>query len=90
MSIFGRGSILGLVLSLIRLGSNILGLGSILGLGGVFCLSSILSLERSIDFLPLPLVLGLLSPLPLVADVGRVLWDLKRGRKGFGGKGLLY
>ena len=45
MSIFGRGSIFGLVLSLIRLGSNILGLGSILGLGGVFFLSSILILE---------------------------------------------
>ena len=84
MNIFGHGSILGLVLSLIRLGSNIL------GLGGVFCLSSILSLERSIEFLPLPLVLGLFSPLPLVADLGRVLWDLKRGRKGFDGKRLLY
>ena len=70
------------------MGCDILGLGNILGLGGVFYLSNILGLEWSLDFLPL--VLGLVSPLPLVTNLAKVLWDLGRGKKGFGGKGLLY
>ena len=68
-SIFGRGSILGFVLGLLCLDSSVLGLGSILGFGSIFGFSSILGLWRSLDFLSLALVLGLLNPLALVTNL---------------------
>ena len=80
----GNRSIFGLVLSLLCLDSNILGLGD------VFCLSNIFGLGWSLDFFPLPFVLGILSPLPLVTNLARVLWDPRRGKRGLGGKRLLY
>ena len=95
-SIFGLGSILGFVLSLLCLDNSVFGLGSILCLGGILALSrilglnSILSLWWSLDFLSLALFLSLFNPLALITNFARLFWDLKMGKRGLGGKGLLY
>ena len=88
MSIFGLGSVLGFVLSLLCLSSSVVGLGSILCLGSVLGLSSILGLSSvlglwwSLDFLSLALVLGLLNPQALVTILAGLLWDLGKGKGG--------